>query len=157
MLSEDFYTFRGYILKDSEALTASMEDYIEMIYRLSKENGFTRVNELARSLNVKPPSATKMLKRLSENKLIKYEKYGVIILTDKGKKIGNILLKRHHIIENFLKLFSPEENILEQTEKLEHSIDAETLKNLEVFLQFIQQYPDIIADFQHFKKNKRGF
>ena len=39
-----------------------MEDYLEMIYRLSKENGYTRINELSNALNVQPPSATRMVK-----------------------------------------------------------------------------------------------
>lgn len=60
-MKEEFYTFREYMDKN---LTASMEDYIEMIYRLSKDSGYTRIQELAKSLNVQPPSATKMIQKI---------------------------------------------------------------------------------------------
>lgn len=145
MKGEDFYTFRGYMERDWGHITASMEDYIEMIYRLSLSNGFTRVNELSKSLNVQPPSATKMLQKLSEINLVIYEKYGVITLTDQGKQMGGLLLNRHNVIESFLKLISPKGDVLEQTEKIEHSLTPETIENLNCFLDFLNKNP-YIAD-----------
>ena len=44
------------------------------------------------ALNVQPPSVTKMIQKLSEINLIKYEKYGVIMLEDKGLKLGKASL-----------------------------------------------------------------
>ena len=61
---EEFYTFNNYLKNDSGLITASMEDYIEMIYRLSKNKGFTRVGDLSKALNVKPASITKMIKNM---------------------------------------------------------------------------------------------
>lgn len=58
-MQEKFFTFSQYMKNDTNIISASAEDYIEMIYRLSLKNGFTRVNELAISLNVQPPSVTK--------------------------------------------------------------------------------------------------
>jgi Mn-dependent DtxR family transcriptional regulator len=89
MNEDEFHTFREYMDKE---LTASMEDYIEMIYRLSKKNGYTRIQELANNLNVQPPSATKMIQKLSEMNLLKYKKYDVIILEEDGKILGKKLL-----------------------------------------------------------------
>ena len=85
MCNEEFHTFKEDMYKK---VTASMEDYIEMIYRLSKENGFSRIHELASKLNVKPSSVTKMVQKLSELGYLKYEKYGVIVLKSKGYKLG---------------------------------------------------------------------
>ena len=86
--------------KGENLLTASMEDYLEMIYRLSLNTGFTRIHELSNALNVQPPSATKMVQKLAELKLLKYEKYGVVTLEQDGKKLGQVLLNRHNIIES---------------------------------------------------------
>lgn len=77
-MNNDFYTFSEYMKKENNSLTASMEDYLEMIYRLSIKTGFVRLHELANALNVQPPSATKMVQKLAELNLINYEKYGVI-------------------------------------------------------------------------------
>ena len=85
----DFYTDRGYEQKRQYELSPSMEDYLEMIYRLSKYEGYTRVNIIAESLNVKPASVTKMIKKLSNKNYLKYEKYGLIQLTKKGLQMGD--------------------------------------------------------------------
>ncbi|WP_097025607.1 metal-dependent transcriptional regulator [Clostridium peptidivorans] len=154
MSGEDFYTFRGYMERDWGYITASMEDYIEMIYRLSLAQGFTRVNELSKSLNVQPPSATKMLHKLSELNLVAYEKYGVITLTNEGKQMGGLLLKRHKIIESFLKLISPKGDVLEQTEKIEHSLTPETIENLNYFLDFLNKNPDIADKYSKYLIDK---
>ena len=98
MDNNDFYTFSEYMKKEDNSLTASMEDYLEMIYRLSANTGFTRIHELSDALNVQPPSATNMVKKLGELKLLNYEKYGVVILENSGKVLGEALLKRHNTV-----------------------------------------------------------
>ena len=65
MLKNNFYTLNGYMKKENNFLTPSMEDYLEMIYRLSLNTGFARVNELSNALNVQPPSATNMVHKLA--------------------------------------------------------------------------------------------
>jgi Mn-dependent transcriptional regulator len=156
MATEDFFTFSEYMKKEYDSLTASMEDYLEMIYRLSQQIGFTRIHELAKALNVQPPSATKMVQKLSELKFVDYEKYGMIILTDSGKTMGKYLLKRHNIIEGFFKVLGISDSVLEQTEKVEHTISNETVEYMEDFISFIQERPDIISDFDLFRKNRRS-
>lgn len=154
MAEEDFFTFREYMKNEENSLTPSMEDYLEMIYRLSTESGFTRINDLASSLNVQPPSATKMVQKLSKLQLINYEKYGVIILKEKGIKVGMALLTRHNIIENFLKLIGVSKGILEETEKIEHTIDRETLSCINDLLNFFKDNPNVINDFRNYQKIK---
>lgn len=156
MSDKDFYTFSEYMKKDDNLLTASMEDYLEMIYRLSSDTGFTRIHDLSGALNVQPPSATKMVQRLASINLLKYEKYGVIMLEEKGKLIGEALLRRHFTIENFLRILGVKEtSILEETEKIEHTIHKDTLKCFENFLDFIKVNPEIRQTlFRFIDKNK---
>ena len=59
-----FYTQKGYQLNETNELTASMEDYLEMICRILKRTDVVRINELAEKLNVKPSSASKMVNNL---------------------------------------------------------------------------------------------
>jgi len=132
MNEDEFHTFREYMDKE---LTASMEDYIEMIYRLSKKNGYTRIQELANNLNVQPPSATKMIQKLSEMNLLKYKKYDVIILEEDGKILGKKLLIRHNTVEQLLRHIGVDEcNILSETEKIEHTISDLTLKCIKKYI-----------------------
>lgn len=154
MKSEDFYTFSGYIRKDESLLTASMEDYVEMIYRLSISKGFTRMNDLANALNVQPPSVTKAVQKLAEQNLANYEKYGYIILTEDGQKIGDALLKRHNMIEEFLRIIGVSNSLLEETEKIEHSINEETLECISVFVSFIKNNPETKNAFEIYRNLK---
>ncbi len=154
MESKKFYTFSEYMKKDVNSLTASMEDYLEMIYRLSANSGFTRIHTLSQALNVQPPSATKMVQHLANLQLVEYEKYGVIILKEKGKELGEQLLNRHMMIESFMKIIGVgDEKTLEETEKIEHMLGGDTIKCFENFVEFMKQNPDILERYTTFQKN----
>lgn len=154
MIKNDFYTFNEYMKKEDKSLTASMEDYLEMIYRLSMKNGFTRIHELSNALNVQPPSATKMVQKLAELKLLKYERYGILVLEQDGKNLGEALLNRHNTIENFLRILDvPDSEILDETEKIEHTISKETAKCFKDFVNFINDNPNIIDKFKVYRRN----
>jgi len=155
MDNNDFRTFSGYMKKEDNSLTASMEDYLEMIYRLSINTGFTRIHELSGALNVQPPSATKMVQRLGELKLLKYEKYGVILLEETGIQMGKLLLKRHNVIEVLLRLLGiPDKIILTETEKIEHTINDETIKCFEEFTDFVKDNPEVITKFNTYRRTR---
>lgn len=126
---------------------------MEMIYRLSKDTGFTRINELSEALNVHPPSATRMVQKLGLMNLLQYERYGVILLRPEGKRLGELLLERHHTIESFFRLFGiKEERILTETEKVEHTLSDETVKCFERYISFINDNPDVLVRLNEYKK-----
>ncbi|MGF7398108.1 iron dependent repressor, metal binding and dimerization domain protein [Thermoanaerobacterium thermosaccharolyticum] len=156
ILNNDFYTFSEYMKKENNSLTASMEDYLEMIYRLSIKTGFVRLHELANALNVQPPSATKMVQKLAELNLINYEKYGVITLKDTGKAIGKNLIKRHNTIIELLKTLGIEENhLLEETEKIEHTISENTLQCFTNFIEFLKANKDVKKRLSEYISSKK--
>ncbi|MCR4435113.1 MAG: iron dependent repressor, metal binding and dimerization domain protein [Clostridiales bacterium] len=152
---ETFHTVRGYqiLSQNKNALTSAMEDYLEMIYRNIMEDGYMRINILSELLNVKPSSATKMVQKLTDLGLLDYKKYGIIFLTENGKALGRFLLNRHNIIEKFFKAIGVSENILEETELVEHSISVNTLKNIELLNEFLDRNPDVMRRLQEFKEN----
>lgn len=153
-MNEEFHTFREYMKKDEDLLTASMQDYLEMIYRLSGETGYTRINDISAALNVQPPSATRMVQKLAEIGTLDYEKYGVIVLSQKGKKLGGYLLQRHQMVEDFLKMLGIKEDLLMETEKIEHTISTQTLKRLADFVDFFKHRPDVLNEFESFRKTR---
>jgi Mn-dependent DtxR family transcriptional regulator len=154
--SDDFYTVRGYEIleKENKPLTHSMEDYLEMIYRKSLEGGYTRINILAESLNVQPPSATKMVQKLTKLGFIKYKKYGIIQLTEKGENMGAFLLNRHRIIESFFKIIGVEEDLLVNIELMEHNITKDALDKIQRLNNFFKDNADIKESFSKYMKNK---
>ncbi|WP_425449129.1 metal-dependent transcriptional regulator [Dethiothermospora halolimnae] len=152
-----FHTARGYQMLNSEnkLLTPSMEDYLEMIYRVCLEEGYIRVNQLAARLNVRPPSVTKVVKKLKNLGLVEYEKYGVVKLTEEGKELGQFLLRRHGIIEEFLKKLGIEKTLLRDTEMIEHDVSINTLKSIHILNKFLDENPDVIKKYKKFKEKFR--
>lgn len=150
----DFHTVRGYEIlgKGKKILTNSMEDYLEMIYRSSQKEGYTRINTLAEALNVSAPSATKMVQKMTKLGLLKYEKYGIIQLTEDGERIGKFLLNRHRIIENFLKIIGVEENLLINTELIEHNVTTGALSKIQMLNDFFCSNPDILEKFNEYRE-----
>lgn len=150
MDGESFYTFSEY-MKKGGSMTASMEDYLEMIYRLSLASGFTRVNELAQALNVQPPSATKMVQRLARQGFVKYERYGMIILGQEGRQRGQALLRRHEAISEFLTTIGVSvAEVFEQTEKIEHTASPGTVRRAEDLAAFVKLNPDVAERYDAF-------
>ncbi len=150
----EFHTVRGYQMLNAEKklLTSSMEDYMEMIYRICMKEGYIRVNQLSIKLNVRPSSTTKGVKRLRELGLVDYPKYGIIQLTEQGKEIGEFLLKRHRIIEEFLKNLGIEKTLLKDTEMIEHDVSLNTLKNIHLLNEFFYRNPEVFQMYKKFKE-----
>lgn len=148
-----FRTVRGYQLmnKQNKLLSSAMEDYLEMIYRNAKKEGYMRINMLSEKLHVKPPSATKMVQKLAHLGFLKYEKYGIIFLTERGETAGKYLLKRHNIVELFLENIGVSENLLVETELMEHNIGTSTLACFEMLNSFFENNIDIKQQFEQFK------
>ncbi|WP_010251904.1 metal-dependent transcriptional regulator [Acetivibrio cellulolyticus] len=149
-----FHTVRGYQLleQNKKLLTSAMEDYLEMIYRNSLVEGYMRINTLSELLNVAASSATKMVQKLSALGLLNYKKYGIILLTEDGKEVGKFLLQRHHVIESFLKSLGVCEDVLTETELIEHTVSASTLQKINTFNKFLEQNPDIFEKYEQFSK-----
>lgn len=154
-MNDKFYTVRGYEMKNynKNTLTSSMEDYLEMIYRSSLNKPYIRINVLAQLLNVKDSSTTKMVQKLGELGFVNYEKYGIITLTEKGIQLGKLLLNRHTVLEQFLSFIGCTEDALKQTELIEHNINWETLKNIQILYDFINENKDIFVKYDNYKKN----
>ena len=80
-----------------------------------------------------------MIKKLALTPYLNAEKYGIIQLTKQGQELGAYLLKRHEIIEQFLIIIGVKENVLEETEKIEHNVSSPTLECIAKLVQFLKE------------------
>jgi Mn-dependent DtxR family transcriptional regulator len=153
--NSDFRTVRGYQLVNHKEgqLTPALEDYLEMAYRLCMENNYTRVGKLSELLNVKPSSASKMISKLANLGYLKYDRYEIIQMTDRGREIGEYLLKRHETVESFLRLIGST-SPLEETELIEHSLSSSTVSDLKDLLEYFKLNTDVKKSFDDFKKSR---
>ncbi|MGE5613294.1 MAG: metal-dependent transcriptional regulator [Bacillota bacterium] len=154
--NKGFHTVRGYQLleQNKRLLTPAMEDYLEMICRYSLKDGFIRINRLAELLNVKASSATKMVQKLGKLGMLNYEKYGIVVLTESGKEIGEFLLDRHRTIEEFMRFLGCGDDVLVQTELIEHNMNPGTVKNIKILNCFFSCNKQLAVFFVEFKKRR---
>jgi DtxR family Mn-dependent transcriptional regulator len=123
--------------------TASMEDYLEAIARLREDGKVVRVKHISQVLNVKMPSVTSALKKLSREGLVRHQPYGDIELTSQGDEAARDVISRHKALSSF---FSQALDIdpgtaEEDACKIEHVISPLSLERLTKLLEFIQACP----------------
>ena len=83
-------------------MTKSLEDYIEEIHLLIRDNGQARVRDVARAIGVKMPSVVKAIAELKKLGLVTQEPYESIKLTEEGSRVAAMVLERHTILKAFL-------------------------------------------------------
>jgi len=125
-------------------LSFTEENYLKALLHLTMEiedKVEAGTNELAFYLGVKPATATDMLKKLKEKKLISYEKYGKISLSATGRKQAIDILRKHRLWETFLyeKLEFTWDEVHEVAEHLEHIQSPKLVDKLDKFLG----YPEV--------------
>lgn len=152
---KQYYTFGEYI--KLHPLSPSEEDYIEMIYRLQLKNNRVKIVELANALNISKPSASKMVQRLQAKELLTHESYGDIKLNDRGKTLGASLLLRHNTIEEFLRILGLKENLHDETEKIEHTVNFDTLNCITYLVDFFKNNEDVITRFNDFINSQKDY
>ena len=119
--------------------TLSTEDYLKAIYHVSQSSsGAVATTSIAKQIGAKPSSVTDMFKKLSDQNLVKYQKYQGVSLTNEGVKTALRIVRKHRLWESFLvsHLNFNWDEVHQVAEQLEH-IQSEKLTNeLERFLDY---------------------
>ena len=99
-------------------ISKSQEEYLKTIYIIQKQDKQPRVTDIAEKMKCTKASVNKTLKILTEQKLINYEPYGKIQLTEDGTKLAKKILEANDIVFLFLKeILGEEKNIAEEEAK----------------------------------------
>lgn len=126
-----------------DALSESMEDYLEVILELEQAQKVARAKDIADRLSIQRGSVTGALKNLHKKGLINYQPYSFITLSPKGKKLAKDIAYRHEIIKAFLtNILQIDGDTAEATAcRMEHAIDKKTLERLVCFIDYLQVCP----------------
>jgi len=114
------------------------ENYLKALFNLSNEKGEVSVNELSRQLQLKMPTVNSMMKKLAEKKLVIYESYKPLRLTEKGKKEAGIIIRKHRLTEMYLveKMGFGWEQVHEIAEQIEHIQAPELFSRMDTLLGY---------------------
>jgi DtxR family transcriptional regulator, Mn-dependent transcriptional regulator len=135
--------FRRVLTVSDHQISSKAEDYLRTIYEIVNKKGFVRIKDIARDLEVKPPTVVEMMKKLDAKGLVVYEKYGGITLTDRGTAIAELVENRHETFKNFLEiLLVPEDMALKDAHILEHELHSKTILQFSRFVDFITKYSE---------------
>lgn len=118
-------------------VTYSEENYLKAIFHLEKSSPKgVNTTSLAGEMETKASSATDMIKRLSEKKLVNYKKYQGVKLSKSGKDTAIKIIRKHRLWEFFLveKLGFPWDEVHEIAEQLEHIKSDKLISRLDEFL-----------------------
>lgn len=119
-------------------ISLTEENYLKALYNLSYESGGVNVNELSKALKIKMPTVTSMMKKLSEKKLVHYESYKPLRLTEKGKKEARLIIRKHRLTEMFLveKMKFGWEGVHDIAEQIEHIQSPEFFEKMDELLGY---------------------
>ena len=96
-----------------------------------------RVGDLVKQLNIKHSTLNSVLHRLTEQKLVNWETYGLVTLTATGTETAAHLSNHHFIIEKFLKE-SLELNAEEAHEEAIHLAGAVSCRLIDAMCKKLQ-------------------
>lgn len=138
------------------------ENYLKAIFKLlEKGEKAVSTTALAERMNTKAATVTDMIKRLAEKKLINYEKYQGVTLTERGKAIAVSIIRKHRLWEVFLveKLHFKWDEVHEMAEQLEHIKSDELIDRIDKFLNYpkIDPHGDPIPDVKGIFNRKKSF
>lgn len=112
------------------------EDYVELIAQLIRQQGEARTVDIAKRLGVSHVTATKTIRRLQREGLVRSEPYRSVFLTDSGQQLASQSEARHQLVVEFLrKLGVNAADADNDAEGLEHHLGEATLAAIRRFVE----------------------
>lgn len=119
-------------MTENEKITASIEDYLEIIYEQLEKTQKIKAVDIAKKLNISRASVTEALQKLAQKNYIVYEKNCPIELTEAGIEIAKSVAYKHKVLCDFftkvLKIEKEEAEI--NACRIEHVITENAFKKI---------------------------
>ena len=127
----------------NEQISRTQQDYIKTIWNFEQGARAARMSSIADALGVKPPTVWAMFRQLKRLDLIDYDKKLGAVLTDKGRREAENLIRKHRLIETFLnQVLHIEKPLLhEEAEKLEHVMSDQVIMKIDEYLNYPRTDP----------------
>lgn len=126
-----------------QRLSESLEDYLEAILHVIKENEVAWPRDIAKVMKVSNASVTGALRALAERNLINYAPYLFVTLTPEGDARAQEITRRHEAIRSFLSDFLGVEAAQadETACKMEHILSPEIIQKFVHLDSFMKSSP----------------
>jgi DtxR family Mn-dependent transcriptional regulator len=107
-----------------DVATVAEEEYLERIYWLEEAELPITAANIARAMQVSPPTVHEMVGRLLNDGFITRNADKSLVFTDDGRGRASRIVRRHRLVERFLTdvLGVPWDEVHEEAERLEHAM-----------------------------------
>lgn len=125
-------------------LTATQQDYIEVIYRLEQSGARVRVTDIAAELGTRLPTVTRAIQRLTRLGLVRHAMRQEVGLTSAGRRIATEVAHRHDdLVQFFVTYLGLNRRQVENDVcQIEHGLSATTAQRFHEFLEHIDALPE---------------
>ena len=113
------------IATDPAELTPVAQDYLKAVWSAQEwSDEKVTTKHLADRLGVGASTVSETVRRLSGQGLLEHERYGAIRLTDDGRRLALVMVRRHRLLETFLvdQLGYGWDEVHDEAEVLEHAV-----------------------------------
>jgi DtxR family Mn-dependent transcriptional regulator len=127
----------------SEALSQSLEDYLEAIFHIVSRKRAARASDISGLMRVRASSVTGALRLLAERELVNYAPYDIVTLTAKGEAAAGKVVHRHKVLRDFFVevLGVADEAADDAACRMEHQIGSVVLRRLGWLAEYIASDP----------------
>ncbi|KAA3619980.1 MAG: metal-dependent transcriptional regulator [Calditrichaeota bacterium] len=142
---------------EQNIITHSAAHHLTAISDLLDKNGYARVTDVARTLDITRGSASITLKALKERGLVTEDENKFLRLSESGASITKVIYLKRRVLTKFFKdiLKVPEETANIDACKIEHLISTKTGEKLLSFMNFLLNDPKkaqkLLDDFANFR------
>lgn len=113
------------------------QDYVKQIWASLEWGGEpTSTSVLASRFQTSAPNVSETLRRLARQGLVTYEPYKPVALTERGRAVALMMVRRHRLIETYLveSLGYTWDEVHEDAERLEHAASARFVDRIDALL-----------------------
>ena len=132
-------------------LSPSLEDYLEELYRLKKNDKDIKLKYIADCLQVSMPSVVNGFRRLDKLGYIIYRPYQEIKVTTKGERKGKFLVTRNRILRDFIKTINSDCDEEKEAEAMEHYLSISTIRQIEKIVYYLNDNKGILNEMINYK------
>lgn len=134
---------------DENLLTHSAAHYLMTIDELAQEQGYARVTDIAKALNITRGSCSISLKPLKKRGLVIEDQNKFLRLSDEGRRLAKLIEQNDELLESLFRDVlgvDPDQAEIDAC-KLEHLISIETSVKLAHFISFIRTKNEAVKQF----------
>lgn len=144
---------------DENALTHSAAHYLMTIHQLLESQGYARVTDVAKQLNITRGSCSISLKPLKKRGLIIEDHNKFLLLSEEGKRLALIVEKNDELLEAFFRdvLGVNDDQAEVDACKIEHLLSIETSIKLCSFIELMRSNdPSVTAFSKKLRKHTQS-